>query len=81
MAELMFNCPNKGRPIATGISIPLGDVEKRANQRNMTQCPYCRMVHSWFTREGWIKATDAEILEASKELAGVQPQDGEIVEV
>lgn len=67
MAELMFACPNKGHAVPTGIQVSAATFDKMPAHRKLTQCPHCRMLHAWMTSEAWLKATDAEIAQASAE--------------
>ncbi|CAN0373560.1 unnamed protein product, partial [Phaeothamnion confervicola] len=57
MAELMFACPNNGREVSTGIQVTAADFGKMPNQRKLSQCPHCKMVHGWMIRDAWLKAT------------------------
>jgi hypothetical protein len=82
MAELMFACPNGGRPVSTGIEVPAAEFETLPNQRKLLQCPYCRMLHGWMTKDGWLNPTEAEIAEACRESDRPQvTKPGDVIEI
>ncbi len=79
MAELMFACPNNGREVSTGIEVTPADFAQWQNQRKLTQCPYCKMVHGWMIKDAWLKATAAEIAQACEDTPA--PQTKQFIEI
>ena len=47
MPILNVMCPNKHRPFSTGIEIAEEKKDSLPSRTTLTQCPYCKMVHSW----------------------------------
>jgi hypothetical protein len=47
MPILNVMCPNKHRPFSTGIEIAEEKKDSLSNRTTFTQCPYCKIVHSW----------------------------------
>jgi len=47
MALVMIACPNTGREVSTGVSIPGSTWNSESKFYAITSCPLCRTDHEW----------------------------------
>jgi hypothetical protein len=52
MPTLYIKCPSTGKPVSTGISVPLNSDRKGLFQ-NTVQCPHCKKMHTWDGEEAY----------------------------
>jgi hypothetical protein len=49
---VFIKCPRTGKTIRTGIQLTVpSDLDRISNTRRFTQCPVCKVVHSWLPSE------------------------------
>jgi endogenous inhibitor of DNA gyrase (YacG/DUF329 family) len=46
MPTLYIKCPTTGKPVSTGMSVPL-NFDKKGLSQNSVQCPHCHIMHTW----------------------------------
>jgi hypothetical protein len=52
MGVIVMRCPVTGRDFSTGILIDRDEFRRLPEALTNSRCPYCRLEHSWWTREG-----------------------------
>ena len=58
MPTLYINCPSTGKPVPTGMSVPV-NFDKKSFSQNSVQCPHCKKMHkldgkdAFFLDEKW----------------------------
>jgi len=55
MSELMFRCPYSNRPIASGIEVDRGDVQKIRTLPIRIRCPHCGFCHDGTLGDGELR--------------------------
>ena len=53
---VVIKCPKSGKEISTGMLTTAGDLSQLSEVRRFTQCPNCKVVHSWTPKEASLAA-------------------------
>ncbi len=55
MPEILIRCPETGKDLTTGISIPAEAFLKAEFSQNRIACPHCGREHAWSKKDAFLK--------------------------
>lgn len=59
MAQLLIDCPETGRPVATGWDLDWSGFEAAEIEPQTLDCPACGQPHRWTKEEAYLRADGA----------------------
>jgi hypothetical protein len=66
MRTILIRCPKTGQAISTGKAAASASVFRSMPVFfGHTYCPYCRQMHEWFAKEGWVDDSEMPVVEKS----------------
>jgi hypothetical protein len=55
MGVLLLKCPTTGQEFSTGVELEQDTFKKLPDTVTKARCPYCGLMHNWWTREArWV---------------------------